>query len=489
MRLAVAACFIAAFAAAGAEAATRTWQGDEGTNWSTPGNWAENAAPASGDDLVFPDSPASRDSNNDIAGLSIASVAITTTNSGLDYNFTGTGITLGGAFGFTNAGSGSAGRPHWAIPLTLGASITLTSSGRLGTVEGAIVLGANTLTIAGGGDLRITGAISGAGGITKDSTSALTLAAANSYGGATLVNAGNLFAEHATALGSAATGTTFASDTGFGTGGGPFTLSEPLTFLGPTNVVYAYSGVDLAGAIAFGATLNYNAYDAGSISGALTSAGTLVLLGDDALSLVGDSPAFTGTVVIQTGSFIPQGSFPAAIDVQGPGALYGWATTGPMTMTGGTFAPGIAAQQFFAPAGLASSGGSHNLVMVPGAPVTNYDQVQVTGTVSLGGTTLNSTAAGTLALGLSFVIILNDAADPVAGTYVDKPEGTVYFQAGNWWRITYVGGDGNDVVLTTVAEPAPPPLLPAQPVPGPGLPALGALAAALAWLARRRIGR
>jgi hypothetical protein len=116
---------------AGAEAATRTWQGDVDADWSTPGNWAENAAPANGDDLVFPDTPASRDANNDIAGLSIASVSITTTNSGADYHFTGFGITLTGPLTFASPLSGSAGNAHWAIPLTLGAPVTIASSGRI----------------------------------------------------------------------------------------------------------------------------------------------------------------------------------------------------------------------------------------------------------------------------------------------------------------------------------------------------------------------
>ena len=67
MRDAVLACLLSIFVAAGANAATRTWQGDVDTNWNTAGNWAENAVPADGDDLVFPDSPTSRDSNNNIA--------------------------------------------------------------------------------------------------------------------------------------------------------------------------------------------------------------------------------------------------------------------------------------------------------------------------------------------------------------------------------------------------------------------------------------
>lgn len=76
-------------AAAPADAATRTCSGASGTDRNTAGNWVDGVVPASGDDLVFQDSPASRDSNNDIAGWSIASVSVTTTNSGADYHFTG----------------------------------------------------------------------------------------------------------------------------------------------------------------------------------------------------------------------------------------------------------------------------------------------------------------------------------------------------------------------------------------------------------------
>lgn len=181
-------------------AATRTWSGASGTGWNTASNWVEGIVPADGDDLVFPDNPVSRDSNNDIAGLSITSVSVTTTNTGADYNFTGNAITLNGPITFANPGSGS-NHPHWAIPLTLGASITLTSSGRLTFVEGAIALGANTLTAQANGDLRISGAISGTGGVTKTGGSPLTLAGASNYGGATQVSSGMLVAGSAGALG------------------------------------------------------------------------------------------------------------------------------------------------------------------------------------------------------------------------------------------------------------------------------------------------
>jgi autotransporter-associated beta strand protein len=469
---------------ADAGAATRTWSGASGTGWNTPGNWIEGIVPADGDDLVFPDSPTNRDSNNDIAGLDIASVSVTTANTGADYNFTGNGITLGGPITFANPGAGS-NNPHWQIPLTLSASVTLTSSGRLTFVEGAIALGANTLTAQATNDLRISGAISGTGGVTKTGGSPLTLAGASTYGGPTQVNGGMLVAGSPGALGGNATGTTFANGTTLRLSFGPYTLAEPLTFSGPAGTVSMIENIELSGPIAFNGTLNYQATSAGSISGPISSAGTLVITGPDALSTSGNSPAFTGTVSIQSGSFIPQGTFPAAITLQAPGSLFGTATSGLLTMTGGTFAPGIV-QQFFAPAGLASSGGMHNLVMVPGLPVTNYDQIQVTGPVSLGGTTLNPTSAGVLPLGLTFVIILNDGADPVVGEYVGKPEGATFLQFGNWFSITYAGGDGNDVVLTTVAEPV---QVPQTPVPGPGPLALALASLAILGIAIRRFSR
>ena len=63
-------------------------------------------------------------------------------------------------------------------------------------------------------------------------------------------------------------------------------------------------------------------------------------------------------------------------------------------------------------------------------------------------------------------------------------EGAVYFQANNWWQITYVGGDGNDVVLTTVAAPL---QAPGEPIPGPAPLALALAVAAIIALARRRL--
>lgn len=56
--------------------------------------------------------------------------------------------------------------------------------------------------------------------------------------------------------------------------------------------------------------------------------------------------------------------------------------------------------------------------------------------------------------------INNDGVDPVAGTFLGLPEGAVFTEvnyyniAGASYRISYIGGDGNDVVFTPLANRA-----------------------------------
>lgn len=87
--------------------------------------------------------------------------------------------------------------------LTLNGTLTLTGGGQgfqtwaalSDTIQaGAVNLGANNLNVGGGavGGLRISGNISGTGGVAKSGNSALTLSGSNSYTGATNVTAGRL---------------------------------------------------------------------------------------------------------------------------------------------------------------------------------------------------------------------------------------------------------------------------------------------------------
>jgi hypothetical protein len=99
-----------------------------------------------------------------------------------------------------------------------------------------------------------------------------------------------------------------------------------------------------------------------------------------------------------------------------------------------------------------------NLTMTPGSslPVdlngltagSQYDQWSINGTVSLGGATLSVNDTVTMPLNSTFTIISNDLSDAVSGTFAGLPEGSVVTGNSQQFKLTYVGGSGNDVVLT-----------------------------------------
>jgi autotransporter-associated beta strand protein len=87
------------------------------------------------------------------------------------------------------------------------------------------------------------------------------------------------------------------------------------------------------------------------------------------------------------------------------------------------------------------------------SPGGGHDQLNVLGSVDLGGCNLNPTLGFVPRLGDSFVIINNGGADAVVGTFAGLPEGATFPLGGFLFQMTYAGGTGNDVVLTRVAAP------------------------------------
>ena len=155
----VAACVPSAYAAP-----MDTWSGNTDGTWNTTNNWSAGV-PGSGDDLVFPASPHTLGTTDQITGLSANSVTIQDPL----YSFgVASGATLGlGAGGITTSFSVGAGTGvAWDIPLTLSAN----QAWNFGTdsavrFNGTVDLGANTLTIQGAGSVNLEGVISGGGGL------------------------------------------------------------------------------------------------------------------------------------------------------------------------------------------------------------------------------------------------------------------------------------------------------------------------------------
>lgn len=87
---------------------------------------------------------------------------------------------------------------------------------------------------------------------------------------------------------------------------------------------------------------------------------------------------------------------------------------------------------------------------------TGYDQLKVTGTVTLTNPTLNTLLYGGFvpAVNDTFTIIDNDGADAVNGTFSGLAEAAEFTVAGVTYKISYLGGDGNDVTLKVLSIPS-----------------------------------
>ena len=83
---------------------------------------------------------------------------------------------------------------------------------------------------------------------------------------------------------------------------------------------------------------------------------------------------------------------------------------------------------------------------------TQYDQLDVNGTVTLDGA-LNVSLINSFVptIGNTFTIIDNDETDAVSDTFDGLAEGSTVTVSGSTFTISYVGGTGNDVVLTATA--------------------------------------
>lgn len=198
--------------------------------------------------------------------------------------------------------------------------------------------------------------------------------------------------------------------------------------------------------------------DARNLALVKRGAGTMVLSGEN---------TYTGTTTVSSGRLLVNGSLadgPAALDVVidsgaalgGSGTIHGTV----LVNSGGSIRPG--ASPGITHTGSVTFGdGSQFDVEIGGTALgTQYDQLSVTGTVTIGANVLlNLSALGGFVPGAGqvFEILRNDGSGPGdhAGTFQGLPEGCVipdFLGSGLPAVISYTGGDGNDVVLTTILE-------------------------------------
>jgi autotransporter-associated beta strand protein len=213
-------------------------------------------------------------------------------------NISGDGIGSGGAL------RNLSGTNSYAGAITLGAAARINSdSGTLLTLSGGIS-GTQNLTIGGAGNTTVSGTIAtSTGTLTKDGLGTLTLNAANSYSGATAINAGALTAGHANALGTTAGGVTVSSGAALQLTGGIAVGAEALNISGDGiasgGALRNLSGTNsYAGAITLGAAARINS-DAGTLltlSGGISGTQNLTIGGAGNTTVSGTIATSTGTL-------------------------------------------------------------------------------------------------------------------------------------------------------------------------------------------------
>jgi len=148
----------------------------------------------------------------------------------------------------------------------------------------------------------------------------------------------------------------------------------------------------------------------------------------------------TSTVTVTSGSFLE---------------LANNASVGPVTLDPGAtiLCGGGGTNQIANLTGLTASAGSTCWLDL--YSTSNYGRINDSGAADLGGSALALHWTFSSSLGDQFLIINKTSPGPIAGTFAGLPEGSTFQSNNRTYRISYVAGDGNDVVITDVTETIP----------------------------------
>jgi len=472
-----------------ASAASVSWTGaGDGTTFSDTANWGSGAAPQDGDVLTFSVAGLSAQKvlNNDISGLSLAGITFSgNADSYFSYTLQGNPLTLTGTVQNTSTGANA----DYSVPviqnnLTLGSNVTVNKV-NIGTTGTTLNVGTHTLTYSGAAScgLSIRSNVSGSGALNLSATGANLQGTNTSYTGAINV-----------------TGSVGAATTAFGTAAGVTTVSGSgvLRVINQTNATLS-EPFTLGGSGSFGSAQNYYGCSGGAgqtatltLTGGVTLTSNFIYDGEN--NLVVNAPYTPGSYTFTVGSGVagtlttPDGESTAptetvqldgtsstyvsvgnkqtavlngtrdSIGVQSGGLLKGTGTaTNVYVDANGKINPGnspgtLTVLQSF------SLSGTYEAELLNG---TTYDKLAVGANYTGSGNAIyldSTTSALSVVLydgwsikqGDKFTIIDNQSSTPVSNTFAGLAEGAQVSVQGVTFSISYVGGDGNDVVLTAL---------------------------------------
>lgn len=478
--------FSAALLITGAHAQTSDWDGGTGANtlWSTGTNWLADTAPAPGSILRFGTAAATGTATTNDTGGTFDSLEFTGTTGG----FTITSATPGGnilqlANGIRATHGGSPATIASPLQLPGDQTLSLAGTGSL-LIQSPIVLDTGNLTLhsaaaTGTPDITLTGPISGDGGLRKTGGGLAILGGttASTYTGTTLVNAGelrltaNVLPATAIEIGGTAAAklTTTAADAIPDTadlllksqgrlelGGNEtfrsLTIQQGFGALNIANHTLRLNGdltladsvrLNDAGKLEFGPGSHtiHLPYSVNGISmiAAFETPGDIIQTGYGSMS-------FNGTV--KANSYTIQGG---SVYVAGDAS-----ECGPFILTGAN--AGITGTGFINTIDASAGGLVQPVVPEPmrvgtlklgaNAVYAPYSHIEVNTLFELSNATLSINISGSHLPGAIIRLVDNKTASPVTGRF--RNTGGTVLEEGDMlgsYRITYSGGDGNDIFL------------------------------------------
>jgi fibronectin-binding autotransporter adhesin len=323
---------------------------------------------------------------------------------------------------------------------TFGGGVTI-NGGKITIGSSGTPLGSGTLTLAGG-TLQTTASRSTAMPLNVVVTGNSVLSTTSTANPAILNFSGTL-------TGSAGT-LTIRSDATAGQfdvrfSGGDFTMARPividngslggsarLTDFNISGTTHTYNGI-ISG---------NGSYNRSVSSG---SAGTTVFNANN---------TYTGTTTVNAGTLLVNGDQSAAtgaVTVNVAGTLGGTGTVGGSVSVSGTISPGASVGTFRTISTLSiAAGGTYKFEL--NSNTSTADKIIAAG-VSLASTatiSLSDLGSTALALSTSFTVIDNTSGSAISGTFSNVADGSTFTIGLNTFQANYEGGDGNDLVFTTV---------------------------------------
>ncbi|MBJ58729.1 hypothetical protein CMN24_03335 [Candidatus Saccharibacteria bacterium] len=472
-----------------ANAATLTWDGSAGdNNFSTGANWSTGSAPTNGDVINFDISALSAHAtlNNDISNLSLAGINVT--GAANDYN---SYTITGNAFTLTGPVTNNVAYDDYAITFNINNNITLRANvamtgvfsfgGTINTAGYNLSIGATTSACG-----TMINRLSGSGDVTLNATQygGYTLSDSPAYTGSVTVNSGTLVAVDPAALNTAEG----VQVTGSGKlslySGANSTWTVPMT-LGGSGWIAAQHGstgfcsggsdpdvytATLSGPVTLTSNFLYNGSDNLTITGTYTSNGHTFTVNSGATGTLttpdgseeagavetnidGDQPT-THTNVVYRETATLNGTRDS-ISVASGGTLKGTGSVNDL-YNDGVVAPGNSPGTLNVLETYSGSGALEIEILNKDT----YDQLRVGENYTGGSNAVSLYSGATLNLvmfdgwsvnnGDQFTIIDNRSSTAVSGTFEGLAEGQQFSIDGITFNITYVGGDGNDIVITAL---------------------------------------